>query len=113
MQREAERPLRCPAMPLSCLLKFRRLRPSSMWRGRVHSYQPARSRPIGGGLDPTPFPGHDEQRCTTGPSEHACEAAHFRFDCLEYFAAFVDAHAALVRYIGVPDGILGIDANAV
>src|SRR5215813_11180745 len=84
-----------------------------MWRRRVYSYHPTGSPPISRALDPAPFPGHDEQRCATWPSEHASEAAQFRFHCLEYLAAFADAHAALIRYIGVPDGILGIDANAV
>src|SRR5215831_11782506 len=97
-------------LPFPCLL---RLWPSGMWRGRVHRHHPAALCPIGRAFDPAPFPRYDEQRCAIWPSEHASEAAQIRFDCLEYLAAFADAHAALIRYIGVPDGILGIDANAV
>ena len=34
-------------------------------------------------------------------------------DLLQRFTAFADAYAALVRYVGVPDRLLRIDADAI
>ena len=49
----------------------------------------------------------------SGAAEHAGEAAAVELDRLQHLAAFADAHAALVRDVGVPDGALGVEADAV
>ncbi|HJY97428.1 MAG TPA: hypothetical protein VJ371_20965, partial [Streptosporangiaceae bacterium] len=46
-------------------------------------------------------------------SEGAGEAAAVQVDHLEDLAAFADAHATAVGHVGVPDGVLLVDADAV
>ena len=57
--------------------------------------------------------GGDEQRRPVRAAEHAGEAAAVERDCLQYFAAFAHAHAALVGDVGVPDRAFRVEADAV
>ena len=50
--------------------------------------------------------GHDQQRLSVRPAEHAGEAAAIDLDALEHLAAFANAHAALGPHIRVPNGTL-------
>ncbi len=47
------------------------------------------------------------------PSECAREAAAVEFDRLQHLASLADAHAAFVGDVPVPDGALGVEADAV
>lgn len=60
-----------------------------------------------------PFGGHHEKRCPVGAAEGAGEAAAVQFNRLEDRAPLDDAHAALVGDVGVPGGVLRVDAYAV
>src|SRR5262249_24076186 len=46
-------------------------------------------------------------------SERASDAAAIKFDPLQHLPSFANAHATFVGDIGVPDGALGIEADAV
>ena len=65
------------------------------------------------GFRSAPLGGRDEQGATVGTTQRAREAAAIDRDGLEDFTAFADANALLVRYVGVPDGAFGIDADPV
>src|SRR5262249_26850652 len=45
--------------------------------------------------------------------EHAGETASVKVDCLQHLTTLADAHAALIRNVCVPDGVVGVQANPV
>jgi len=73
----------------------------------------ARPRHFGNFVHAAPFGGDDVQRFLRFAAQHAGETAAVDRYSLQHFTAFVDTQAALVGNIGVPDGIIGIDAYAV
>ena len=60
-----------------------------------------------------PLGGGDEQRGPGPAAQHAGEGPAVQFDGLLDGAALGHPHAALVRYVGVPDGVLLVGADAV
>jgi hypothetical protein len=46
-------------------------------------------------------------------TQHASETASVDVDSVQHFAPFADVYASFVGNIGVPDGVIGIDADAV
>src|SRR5215469_12412760 len=60
-----------------------------------------------------PFGGHDEQCRGVGTAQGAGKCAAIQCNALQGCAAFGDADAPLVGYVGVPDGVLRVDADAV
>ena len=64
-------------------------------------------------LGAAPFVDGHEQRSPIGAAEHAGEAAAVELDRLQHLAALAHAHAALVADVAVPDGSLGVEADAV
>ena len=73
--------------------------------------------PVGGPVAMLCWPPHsaairNSVRPVRAP-EHAGEAAAVKLDRLQHLTAFADAHAALVGDVPVPDGALGVEADAV
>src|SRR5437899_1721355 len=62
---------------------------------------------------PTPLPCHQEQRLLVSASECASEATTIQVDRLQYLSTFANTHATLVGDVTVPDGVFGVEANAV
>ncbi len=60
-----------------------------------------------------PDGGRDVERSAFGAGEGAGEGTAVELNDLGDFAAVADADAAGVRYIGVPDGIFAVGADAV
>src|SRR5260370_25392220 len=56
---------------------------------------------------------HQKQRSPVGASEHASEAASIEIDSLQALAALANAYATLVGDVGVPDGVLCIEADTI
>ena len=64
-------------------------------------------------LRATPLGCHQERRTPLNASEHASEAATVKRDCLQDLTTFANTHASLIGNVGVPDGMVGINADAV
>src|SRR5260370_13996269 len=64
-------------------------------------------------LGATPLGSQHEQSLLVRPSEHAGEASTVKVDCLQHISTLAHAHAAFVGNVCVPDGLGGIDTNAV
>src|SRR5215469_3440442 len=60
-----------------------------------------------------PFGGHNEQCRPVRTAQSAGKCAAIQCNALQDRAAFSDADAPLVGHIGVPDGVLRVDADAV
>src|SRR5919204_5478721 len=100
-------------MVFSGLLRV--LWPSDAGRGCLHSQHPPGSS-LGDFyhfLHTTPLCSNHEQRSFVLASEHTSEAAPIRVDRLQHLATFSDAHTTLVGNVGIPNGIVGVHANAV
>lgn len=82
-------------------------------RWRVDGEYLARSQTFHHLRKAAPFGCHNEKRLPVRPSEHASEATAIKVHRLEHLAALAHAYASLVRTVGVPDGIFGVDADAV
>src|SRR5262245_52159841 len=91
------------------------LRPPGAWCGRLDGQQLSRSRSrnLRDVLHATPLGGDQEQRSPARASEHASETAAVKVDTLQDLTTFADAHATLVGNVSVPDGVIGVDADAV
>ena len=70
-------------------------------------------RNFGNFVHAAPLSGDIVLRFLRFATQHASETAAVDGDSLQHFAAFADAYASLVGNIGVPDGVIGIDADAV
>src|SRR5947209_3485498 len=83
--------------------------------GRFRCQHLSRPRPrnLRDALHATPLGGYQEQCPIAHTSEHASEATAVKIDRLQHRTAFADAHAALVGDVSVPDGFVGVDADAV
>ena len=84
-----------------------------MRRGRRDGQHLARPARLAHARRAAPLARDDEQRRAVGAAEHAREAAAVELDPVEDLAALADADAAPVGHVGVPDGTLGVDADAV
>src|SRR5206468_7892399 len=61
----------------------------------------------------TPLGRHHTQRSLVRAPERACEAAAVQIDGLQHLTTFAHAHATLVGDVPVPDGVCGVEADAV
>jgi hypothetical protein len=73
----------------------------------------SRSRNVGDVLHATPLGRYQEQSSVADTPEHASEAAAVKLDGLQHFPAFANAHATLVWDIAIPNGVFGVEANAI
>src|SRR5262249_12784244 len=89
------------------------LRPTGVWCWRVNGEHAPRSleRYFGDLVHTAPLRRDDEQCAPTTAAEHTSKAPSVNVHSLQDRAAFADAHAALVRYIRVPDSVVGVDAD--
>jgi hypothetical protein len=60
-----------------------------------------------------PLGRYQEQRSVVRAPEHASEAPAVEMDCLQHLPAFADAHATPVGHVCIPDGVFGVEADAV
>jgi hypothetical protein len=60
-----------------------------------------------------PLVRHQEQRSLVRTPQHASEAAAVEVDRLQHLATLANADAALVGDVPVPDGVFGVEADAV
>src|SRR5918995_1101489 len=101
------------SLPPPLVYRGRFLRPTGAPRRRVGGEHLASSRPLEHVLGAVPLGCHHEQRPPVGAAERAGEAPPVELDRLEHLAALANAHATLVGDVAVPDGVLGVDADAV
>jgi hypothetical protein len=60
-----------------------------------------------------PFVDRHEQRAAIGASQCTGEASAVKLDRLKQLATVPNTHAPFVGDVAVPDGVLGVDADAV
>src|SRR5262244_3247867 len=91
------------------------LRPTGVWCWRVNGEHVPRSleRYFEDLVHTAPLRRDDEQCAATTAAEHTSKAPSVNVHSLQDGAAFADPHAALVRYIRVPDSVVGVDADAI
>src|SRR6266849_5790666 len=87
--------------------------PAHAWRGRLDGQHLTCPPPVGHACGTSPLGRHQMQRSSVGASEHAGEAASIEIDRLQDLAALANAHATLVGDVGVPDGVLCIEADTI
>lgn len=87
--------------------------PASARCGRLKGQDLARSSAVGHARRTTPLGGHKEQRSLVRAPEHTGEASAIEVDRLYDLTTFAHSHAALVRNVAVPDGIVGVEADAI
>ena len=85
--------------------------PAHAWRRSLDGQH--RPSSVGHGCGTTPLCRHQKQRPPVGASEHAGEAASIEIDRLQDLAALTNAHATLVGDVGIPDGVLCIEADTI
>src|SRR6266487_4462793 len=104
---------RCGTLLQFHLLTAPLLRPTDARCGRLNDEHLARSCSACHARSTTPLGCHQEQRPLVSASECASEATTIQVDRLQYLATFANTHATLVGDIAVPDGVYGVQANAV
>ena len=87
--------------------------PAHAWRRSLDGQHLTRPPSVGHGCGTTPLGRHQKQRPPVGASEHAGEAASIEIDRLQDLAALTNAHATLVGDVGIPDGVLCIEADTI
>src|SRR5262245_45023649 len=94
---------------------YLRLGPTDSRRGCLDSeyLSGPRSCNLGDLLHPAPLGRDQEQRSVLQAPEHTSKATPVKCDCLQHLTTFADAHATLVGNVAVPDGVVGVDADAV
>src|SRR5215813_284535 len=110
--------LTSPSSRIRSLVRWRwaaGLRPTGGWCWRVNGEHAPRSLELyfGNPVHTAPLRRDDEQCAQTTAAEHTSKAPSVNVHSLQDRAAFADAHAALVRYIRVPDSVVGVDADAI
>src|SRR5205085_12595726 len=89
------------------------LRPADAWCRRLDAQHLARARALEHVLRTPPLGRHHEQRAAVRAAERTGEAPAVKLDRLQHVATRANAHAALVGDVAVPDGALGVEADAV
>src|SRR5207247_2956363 len=62
---------------------------------------------------PSTFGHHHEQSAAVHAAHHASKTPTIEVNRLQHVTLFANTHAALVGNIGVPDGVIRIDADAI
>ena len=89
------------------------LRPSAGGCRRVHRQHLPSPRSLEHARGPVPFLGDHEQGRPSGPPSAQAKQPRSSSTVCQHLATLADAHAPLVRDVGVPDGVLGVGTDAV